>query len=71
MASKPQNSALLEGRLGYPAIRTVSDVAPRLCDEAKPGQILISPRVLVVVKDAVVDRDIGEINSGNSVVSLT
>jgi class 3 adenylate cyclase len=24
----------------------VSNVASRLCDEAKPGQILVSPRVL-------------------------
>jgi class 3 adenylate cyclase len=35
------------------AIGTVSNVASRLCDEAKPGQILISPRVLMAVKDAV------------------
>ena len=35
-----------EGRFDYAAIGTVSNVASRLCDEAKPGQILISPRVL-------------------------
>ena len=34
-----------EGRFDYAAIGTVSNVASRLCDEAKPGQILISPRV--------------------------
>ena len=34
-----------EGRFDYAAIGTVSNVALRLCDEAKPGQILISPRV--------------------------
>jgi class 3 adenylate cyclase len=28
-------------------------VASRLCDEAKPGQILISPRVLTKVENAV------------------
>jgi adenylate cyclase len=33
-----------EGRFDYAAIGTVSNVASRLCDEAKPGQILISPR---------------------------
>jgi len=33
-----------EGRRDYAAIGTVSNVASRLCDEAKPGQILISPR---------------------------
>ena len=31
-----------EGRFDYAAIGTVSNVASRLCDEAKPGQILIS-----------------------------
>src|ERR1700758_4859372 len=38
-----------EGRFDYAAIGTVSNVASRLCDEAKPGQILISPRVLTKV----------------------
>ena len=42
-----------EGRFDYAAIGTVSNVASRLCDEAKPGQILISPRVLMAVEDAV------------------
>jgi hypothetical protein len=37
-----------EGRFDNAAIRTVSNVASRLCDEAKPGQILISPRVLAL-----------------------
>jgi class 3 adenylate cyclase len=32
---------------------SVSNVASRLCDEAKPGQILISPRVLTKVEYAV------------------
>ena len=41
-----------EGRFDYAAIGTVSNVASRLCDEAKPGQILISPRVLMAVEDA-------------------
>jgi class 3 adenylate cyclase len=39
-----------EGRFDYAAIGTVSNVASRLCDEAKPGQILISPRVLMKVE---------------------
>jgi class 3 adenylate cyclase len=42
-----------EGRFDYAAIGTVSNVASRLCDETKPGQILISPRVLTKVEDAV------------------
>jgi len=49
-----------EGRFDYAAIGTVSNVASRLCDEAKPGQILISPRVLVAVKDAVTVEAVGE-----------
>jgi class 3 adenylate cyclase len=42
-----------EGRFDYAAIGTVSNVASRLCDEAKPGQILISPRVLMAVENDV------------------
>ena len=49
-----------EGRFDYAAIGTVSNVASRLCDEAKPGQILISPRVLMAVKDAVTVEAVGE-----------
>jgi class 3 adenylate cyclase len=39
-----------EGRFDYAAIGTVSNVASRLCDEAKPGQILISPRVFAIFR---------------------
>ena len=49
-----------EGRFDYAAIGTVSNVASRLCDEAKPGQILISPRVLMAVEDAVTTEPVGE-----------
>jgi GAF domain-containing protein len=49
-----------EGRFDYAAIGTVSNVASRLCDEAKPGQILISPRVLVAVEDIVKVEPVGE-----------
>ncbi len=49
-----------EGRFDYAAIGTVSNVASRLCDEAKPGQILISPRVFMAVKDAVIVEPVGE-----------
>jgi len=49
-----------EGRFDYAAIGTVSNVASRLCDEAKPGQILISRRVLMAVKDAVTIEPVGE-----------
>ena len=49
-----------EGRFDYAAIGTVSNVASRLCDEAKPGQILISPRVLMKVENAVQVEPVGE-----------
>ena len=49
-----------EGRFDYAAIGTVSNVASRLCDEAKPGQILISPRVLLAVDKAVAVEPAGE-----------
>jgi adenylate cyclase len=49
-----------EGRFDYAAIGTVSNVASRLCDEAKPGQILISPRVLMAVEDAVAVESVGD-----------
>jgi GAF domain-containing protein len=49
-----------EGRFDYAAIGTVSNVASRLCDEAKPGQILISARVLMKVENAVRVEPVGE-----------
>jgi class 3 adenylate cyclase len=49
-----------EGRFDYAAIGTVSNVASRLCDEAKPGQILISPRVRLAVDKAVTVEPVGE-----------
>ena len=50
-----------EGRFDYAAIGTVSNVASRLCDEAQPGQILISPRVLLAVENAVTVGPAGEL----------
>jgi len=49
-----------EGRFDYAAIGTVSNVASRLCDEAKPGQILISPRVLMAIEDVIAAEPVGE-----------
>ena len=49
-----------EGRFDYAAVGTVSNVASRLCDEAKPGQILISARVLTKVENAVQVEPAGE-----------
>ena len=49
-----------EGRFDYAAIGTVSNVASRLCDEAKPGQILISPRVLMAVEKDISVEPVGD-----------
>jgi class 3 adenylate cyclase len=49
-----------EGRFDYAAIGTVSNVASRLCDEAKPGQILISPRVLMAVENDITAEPVGD-----------
>jgi class 3 adenylate cyclase len=49
-----------EGRYDYAAIGTVTNVASRLCDEAKPGQILISPRVLMATQDAITVDPVGQ-----------
>jgi len=49
-----------EGRFDYAAIGTVANVASRLCDEAKSGQILISARVFMAVEDAVNVEQVGE-----------
>jgi class 3 adenylate cyclase len=49
-----------EGRFDYAAIGTVSNVASRLCDEAKTGQILISSRVLMAIEDAVKVELVGD-----------
>ena len=50
-----------EGRFDYAAVGTVSNIASRLCDEAKPGQILISPRVLMAVEDTMKVEPVGEL----------
>ena len=50
-----------EGRFDYAAVGTVSNIASRLCDEAKPGQILISPRVLMAVEDTMKVELVGEL----------
>jgi len=49
-----------EGRFDYAAIGTVSNIASRLCDEAKSGQILISPRVLMAVERDITVEPIGD-----------
>lgn len=48
-----------EGRLDYAAIGTVTNLAARLCGEAKPGQILVSLRVLGEVEHLVESEEVG------------
>jgi adenylate cyclase len=51
-----------EGRWDYGAIGTVTNLAARLCDEAKGGQILVSRRVYTTVADSVLGEPVGELN---------
>jgi class 3 adenylate cyclase len=48
-----------EGRWDYGAIGTVTNLAARLCGEAKPGQILISPRLLPEVEQFLEVEEVG------------
>jgi class 3 adenylate cyclase len=50
-----------EGRWDYGAIGTVTNLAARLCGEAKSGQVLISQRVLASVEDLVEVEPLGEL----------
>jgi adenylate cyclase len=50
-----------EGRWDYGAIGTVTNLAARLCAEAKPGQILVSQRVLAGVEALVEVEPVGEL----------
>jgi adenylate cyclase len=50
-----------EGRWDYGAIGSVSNLAARLCSEAKPGQILIPERLLQKVERLVTCEPMGEL----------
>jgi class 3 adenylate cyclase len=50
-----------EGRWDYGAIGTVTNLASRLCSEAKGGQVLISQRVLAMLGGAVQCDHLGDI----------
>jgi adenylate cyclase len=50
-----------EGRWDYGAIGTVTNLAARLCAEAKPGQILIPQRLLGAVEHLVETEPVGEL----------
>ena len=51
-----------EGRWDYGAIGTVTNLAARLCGEAKPGQILVPRRFLGTVEDLVEVEPVGELS---------
>ncbi|HEX3243818.1 MAG TPA: response regulator [Chloroflexota bacterium] len=50
-----------EGRQDYGVIGTVVNLASRLCDEAQPGQILISQRAYRLVEDRVLGEELPEL----------
>jgi class 3 adenylate cyclase/CheY-like chemotaxis protein len=49
-----------EGRLDYGAIGPVTNLASRLCDEARGGQILVNQRVFAAVEDVVEAEPAGD-----------
>jgi len=51
-----------EGRWDYGAIGTVTNLAARLCGEAKPGQIPVSRHLLGTAKDLVEAEAVGELS---------
>jgi adenylate cyclase len=50
-----------EGRMDYGAIGTVTNLAARLCGEAKPGQVLVSQRMLGMVEELADAGEVGEL----------
>jgi class 3 adenylate cyclase len=50
-----------EGRFDYAAIGTVTNIAARLCSEARDGQILVTRRVALEAADATRTTSLGEI----------
>jgi adenylate cyclase len=51
-----------EGRLDYGAVGTVTNLAARLCSEAKPGQILVSQRLRGAVEALAETEPVGELS---------
>ena len=50
-----------EGRWDYGAIGSVTNLASRLCGEAKPGQILVTQRIFAIVDELVEAEPVGEL----------
>jgi len=51
-----------DGRFDYAAIGSVTNLASRLCDEAKAGQILISQRVFGIVEALIEGAHVGDLS---------
>ena len=51
-----------EGRRDYAAVGTVTNLAARLCGEAKAGQILVSPRVAAAIDEIAETEAVGELS---------
>jgi class 3 adenylate cyclase/CheY-like chemotaxis protein len=51
-----------EGRRDYAAVGTVTNLAARLCGEAKAGQILVSPRVAAAIDEVADTEAVGELS---------
>ena len=50
-----------EGRWDYGAIGSVTNLASRLCGEAKPGQILVAKRIAALTEELAETRSVGEL----------
>jgi class 3 adenylate cyclase len=50
-----------EGRWEYGAIGSVPNLAARLCGEAKPGEVLVSQRVVGTIEDLVEVASVGDV----------
>src|SRR5262249_34596257 len=51
-----------EGRWEYGAVGTVANLASRLCSDAKPGQILVTRKVLPSVDELIEAEPVGELS---------
>ncbi len=51
-----------EGRIDYGAIGTVTNLAARLCQQAKAGEIILSQRVYAEVSETLEAEDLGELS---------
>jgi len=60
-----------EGRWDYGAIGTVTNLAARLCGEARPGQILVSRRLYTAVETLVDVEPVGELTLKGFAKSVT